>query len=188
MCFSTGSLFQYFRPNHNLLCAGFRGTLTSCTCSSPKGWWRSTSDMAYAKCGFLASCAAIFSSSSGLGVVWRRKGFGGVDPPNVTVEMKPSRCRPSMRLTWSFETGTEVRPSRALEAFCMCEHTCARLTRDMVRSVVGCMGRPRGAAAGGERRDQGVKLVLLIANVAYTGCKARQISWWASIEVDAVWS
>jgi hypothetical protein len=49
-------------------------------------------------------------------------------------------------------------------------------------------GAPSRGCGGGERRDQGVNLVLLVANVAYIGCKARQISWWASIEVDAVWS
>ena len=37
-----------------------------------------------------------------------------------------------MRLTCILETGMEVRPSRALEAFCRCEHTCARLTSDIL--------------------------------------------------------
>lgn len=47
-----------------------------------------------------------------------------------------------------FEAGTEVRPRRARLAFWRCEHTLARLTRDIVRlAVVVCRGRlvsPRG--------------------------------------------
>ena len=38
-----------------------------------------------------------------------------------------------------FVEGTEVRPSRALEAFERCEHTCERWTSDMVRSAEGEM-------------------------------------------------
>lgn len=48
-----------------------------------------------------------------------------------------------------FEAGTEVRPRRARLAFWRCEHTLARLTRDIVRlAVVVVCGRrivsPRG--------------------------------------------
>ena len=49
-------------------------------------------------------------------------------------------------------------------------------------------GVPSRGCGGGERRDRGVKLVLLVAAVAYTKCKATQIGWWASIGVGAVWS
>lgn len=42
--------------------------------------------------------------------------------------------------TCIFETGMEVRPRRALEAFCRCEQTWARLTRDIV-----VVGRPAWA-------------------------------------------
>lgn len=39
------------------------------------------------------------------------------------------------RERWRLVEGTEVSPRRAFEAFCRCEQTCARLTRDMVRCV-----------------------------------------------------
>jgi hypothetical protein len=45
------------------------------------------------------------------------------------------------------ETGIDVSPSRALEAFCMWEQTCARLTRDILAVLV--VIRPRWAATVG---------------------------------------
>lgn len=64
-------------------------------------------------------------------------------PPRVTDERKPDCCRARRRERWRFVEGTEVRPRRALEAFCRCEQTCARFTRDMVRCVEG-FESPRG--------------------------------------------
>ena len=61
-------------------------------------------------------------------------------------------------LTCILETGIDVSPSRALDAFCMCEQTCARLTRDMLAGVdVGIC--PRWAAAVGERDACGRRYV-----------------------------
>jgi hypothetical protein len=57
---------------------------------------------------------------------------GGVGPPRVTVLRKPCFWRRSERERCMRERGIEVRPRRAREAFCMCEQTWARLTRDMV--------------------------------------------------------
>ena len=81
----------------------------------------------------------------------RRKGCGGVVPPRVTEEMKPSRWRPSIRLTCNLETGIEVRPRRALDAFWRCEHTCARLTRDMVTDGEFAPSRGSREQVGGQR-------------------------------------
>jgi len=52
-------------------------------------------------------------------------------------------------LTCILETGIDVNPRRALEAFCMCEQTCARLTRDILAAVVVGICPRRAAAAGG---------------------------------------
>jgi hypothetical protein len=49
-------------------------------------------------------------------------------------------------------------------------------------------GVPSRGCGGEERRDRGVKLVQLVVNVAYTECKVRWFSWWASIGVGTVWS
>lgn len=68
---------------------------------------------------------------------------GGVRPPRVTEERKPECCSARRSVRWRLVAGTEVRPSRALEAFCRCEQTCERFTRDMVRGVEGAMS-PRG--------------------------------------------
>lgn len=57
---------------------------------------------------------------------------GGCRPPRVTVDMKPDFCRDSASARFCFVEGMDVMPSRALEAFCRCEQTLARLTRDMV--------------------------------------------------------
>lgn len=57
---------------------------------------------------------------------------GGVGPPRVTVLRKPCFWRRRERERCMRERGIEVRPRRAREAFCMCEQTWARLTRDMV--------------------------------------------------------
>ena len=74
-------------------------------------------------------------------------------PPSVTEERKPSRCRPSAILTCILETGIDVSPSLAVDAFCMCEHTCARLTRDMAVVMIGFCpqwaAKRAGAMAGG---------------------------------------
>lgn len=53
-------------------------------------------------------------------------------PPRVTEERKPAcwRARESVRIM--FVEGTEVRPSRALEALERWEQTCERCTRDMM--------------------------------------------------------
>lgn len=61
---------------------------------------------------------------------------GGVGPPRVTVEMKPEDWRARRRERCRFVEGMDVRPRRALEAFCRCEQTWARLTRDIFRAVV----------------------------------------------------
>lgn len=68
---------------------------------------------------------------------------GGVKPPRVTEERKPWACMARRSRRWRLVAGTEVRPSRALEAFCRCEQTCERLTSDMVRAVQDAMS-PRG--------------------------------------------
>lgn len=58
---------------------------------------------------------------------------GGARPPRVTEDRNPDDWSASVRVRIMFVEGTEVRPSRAFDAFCRCEHTCERLTRDMVR-------------------------------------------------------
>jgi hypothetical protein len=57
---------------------------------------------------------------------------GGVGPPRVTVLRNPCFWRRRESERCMRERGIEVRPRRASEAFCMCEQTWARLTRDMV--------------------------------------------------------
>jgi hypothetical protein len=61
---------------------------------------------------------AMFScvTGSGLYVDKASKG-GGVGPPRVTDEMKPEDCNANASVKIMFEEGTEVSPSRALEAF-----------------------------------------------------------------------
>jgi hypothetical protein len=77
-----------------------------------------------------------------------------VGPPSVTLERKPSRCRPSINRTCSFDTGIEVRPNRAFDAFWRCEHTCARLTSDMACRY-RMRSRPSEAEELGGRRGPG---------------------------------
>lgn len=60
---------------------------------------------------------------------------GGVSPPRVTEETKPAFWSWRERLRSMLVEGIEVRPRRAMEAFCMCEQTFARWTRDMVAVV-----------------------------------------------------
>lgn len=55
-----------------------------------------------------------------------------MSPARVTDERKPAFCSASSSVRCRFVDGTDVRPSRALEAFWRCEQTCERLTRDMV--------------------------------------------------------
>jgi hypothetical protein len=57
------------------------------------------------------------------------------------------------------ETGIDVRPRRALEAFCRWEHTCARLTRDMLE----------GDALGGAVADVCVRLQCVRLNCGVDG-------------------
>ena len=73
---------------------------------------------------------------------------GGVGPPRVTVLRKPCFWRRSDSERCMRERGIEVRPRRAREAFCMCEQTWARLTRDMAgRGLVALSAR---VVVGGE--------------------------------------
>ena len=58
-------------------------------------------------------------------------GSGHSSPAGVTLARKPCFCSASMRSRCSFVKGMAVVPSRALDTFCRCEQTCARLTRDM---------------------------------------------------------
>lgn len=53
----------------------------------------------------------------------------------MTEERNPEDCSASVRVRIMFVEGTEVRPRRALEAFCRCEQTFERCTRDMVGNV-----------------------------------------------------
>lgn len=53
-------------------------------------------------------------------------GSGGTAPPLVTKERNPVRCRDRSRFRFDVFQGALVRPRRALEAFCKCEHTFAR--------------------------------------------------------------
>jgi hypothetical protein len=133
MFFSTGSLFQYFRPSQSLRLAGFVGTPTLSICSLPRAFSVASPPSTLNAChGSFCSFRAMWSSSSGSGCDCRRKGFGGEAPPRVTEERKPSRCRPRTKFTCILETGIDVRPRRAFDAFCRCEHTCARFTSDML--------------------------------------------------------
>ena len=61
---------------------------------------------------------------------------GGLRSPRVTEERKPDDCRARRRFRCRFVEGMEVRPRRALEAFCRCEHTWARFTRDISEGVI----------------------------------------------------
>ncbi len=49
-----------------------------------------------------------------------------MSPPRVTEERKPEDWRARVRVRIMFVDGTEVRPSRALEAFWRWEQTFAR--------------------------------------------------------------
>jgi len=51
----------------------------------------------------------------------------------VTEERNPELRRASSRFRCRLVEGTEVRPSRALEAFWRCEQTWARFTSDILR-------------------------------------------------------
>lgn len=110
---STGSPSQYFMPSHSLLEARF-----CCVTSS-------TSSTMLFCCGVV--CAAMGSSTCAGGSSF----CGGVGPPRVTVERNPCFWRRSDSDRCIRESGIEVRPRRARDAFCMCEQTWARLTRDM---------------------------------------------------------
>ena len=46
-----------------------------------------------------------------------------MSPPRVTEDRKPEDCRARVSVRIMFVEGTEVRPRRALEAFCRWEHT-----------------------------------------------------------------
>jgi hypothetical protein len=100
----TGSLFQYFMPNHSLLEATFSCVTGSISASSlfEDGWLR------------------------------RRCGGGGVPPPRTTVERNPAFCSASASRRCRFVDGIDVRPSLAFEAFWRWEQVCARSTRDIV--------------------------------------------------------
>lgn len=108
---NTGSPSQYFMPSHSLRDARFC-CVTSSTCST----------IDFCVVGEVAS--SVWAGGSSFA--------GGVGPPRVTVERKPCFWRRRERDRCMRERGIEVRPRRAREAFCMCEQTCARLTRDMV--------------------------------------------------------
>lgn len=69
-------------------------------------------------------------------------------PPRVTEERKPDCWRASVRVRIMLVEGTEVNPRRALEAFCRCEQTLERMTRDI---VVWCPERTRLLAHAGTR-------------------------------------
>ena len=61
---------------------------------------------------------AMFSCVTGSGsYVDNASKGGGVGPPRVTEEIKPEDCSASMSLRIMFVDGTEVIPSRALDAF-----------------------------------------------------------------------
>ena len=135
----------------------------------------------YACHGSSLSFSAISSSSSGSGCACRRNGFGGETPPRVTDERNPSRCRPRTRLTCIFETGIDVRPRRALEAFCRCEHTCARFTSDMMAVSMrrlpsrGCNGAEKGSTSGAIddrslRHQMSVSVVMQTGRCAAIAC------------------
>lgn len=108
--------------------------------------------------------------------------MGGVGPPRVTEERKPSRCRPSAMLTCILETGIDVSPRRALDAFCMCEQTWARLTRDMLAEV-----GVESALAGLRRWASAMRCVYAATlNTVYdSGCRCRPGFNCASSAADA---
>jgi hypothetical protein len=66
-------------------------------------------------------------------------------PPRVTEERKPEFWSANRSVRWRLVDGTDVKPSRALEAFCRCEQTCARFTRDIVGGIEGVS---KGGAMG----------------------------------------
>lgn len=67
-----------------------------------------------------------------VGMFRRSEGGGGVGPARVTEDMKPERWRDREKDRCRLVDGMEVRPSRAREAFCRCEQTWERPTRDML--------------------------------------------------------
>lgn len=88
---NTGSEFQYLSPSHSRRDATLACVMTASAASGePEYAW---------------GCE--------VGVRMR----GGLDPPRVTEERKPAVCSCSIRARWSLVEGTEVRPSRAFEAF-----------------------------------------------------------------------
>jgi len=75
----------------------------------------------------------MFSCVTGSGTYDERlSNGGGVRPPRVTEDRKPDVCKERDRRKCKAVEGMDVRPRRALEAFWRCEHTCERLTRDML--------------------------------------------------------
>ena len=91
----------------------------------------------------------MFSCVTGSGTYVERESIGGgVRPPRVTEERKPDCCSARVKSEDHVRGGTEVRPRRALEAFCRCEQTLDRMTRDI---VVWCPRRTGSLAHAGTR-------------------------------------
>lgn len=80
----------------------------------------------------------MFSCVTGSGTYVESESIGGgVRPPRVTEERKPDCWRARVRVRIRLVDGTEVSPRRALEAFCRCEHTLERVTRDICSLLFG---------------------------------------------------
>lgn len=121
---STGSPSQYFMPSHNR-----RLALFSCVTFS-------TSARTLGRCcGDAPVAASVDDGGSSFA--------GGDGPPRLTVERKPCFCRWSDKERCSLDSGTDVSPKRASDAFCKCEQTCERLTRDMLMESKWSLEAPR---------------------------------------------
>jgi hypothetical protein len=114
-------LFQYFSPSHSRLDATFslvRGASVSSSCSASKLPGAERDDWV--------------ALDWGAGWPRRRCGGGGEGPPRITELIMPEDWRARRRRRCRFVLGTEVRPSRALEAWVRWEQRFERWTRDIV--------------------------------------------------------
>ena len=88
---------------------------------------------------------------------------GGWGPPRTTVLRKPEFCNASMSFRWNFESGMEVRPRRAREAFWRWEQVFARWTRDILSAE-------KEGGVGGRRMKEGGRSEVCRRGRAQSSC------------------
>lgn len=163
----TGSAFQYFSPSHRRRVATFVCVVVASSDAEGVRAWDVVEKRRFVEGDVdddsdgdadedeLEEEAESGGRSVACGMLVGVRRSGGFWPARMTVEMKPAFCSAVDRARLCFVDGTDVSASRALEAFCRCEHMC-----ESVRSIfMGVEGaRPVGL---GVRRSNGRFLCLL---------------------------